>query len=135
MRILFALILSAVPAFAGETVSQSGDISVDEWREMALGKTLTYMVGPEFFALERYAPTGNRVDLQLNTGECLAGTWSHSGNTYCFDWGDDRAACFRHVRTGDGISIIQMDNGVETSNIQQMVNITDAPLSCGQHMS
>jgi len=135
MRIILAILLSAGPLFAGETASQSGDIPVEEWREMALGKTLTYMIGPEFFALERYAPTGNRVDLQLNTGECLVGTWTHSGNTYCFDWGDVQAACFRHVRTGDGISIIQMDNGVETTNIQQMVNITDAPLSCGQNMS
>jgi len=68
MRIILAILLSAGPLFAGETASQSGDIPVEEWREMALGKTLTYMIGPEFFALERYAPTGNRVDLQLNTG-------------------------------------------------------------------
>ncbi len=135
MRSLFALILSVTPLWAGETASRNGDIPVEEWRELALGKTLTYRIGEEFFALERYAPSGNRVDLQLNTGECLAGTWSHVGNSYCFDWGDDRAACFRHVRTGDAIAIIQMDNGVETNNIQHMTNISEAPLSCGQNMS
>ena len=135
MRILIAFMLLATTAFAGESTQKSGDIPVEEWRKLALGKTLTYMIGPEFFALERYATSGNRVDLQLNTGECLAGTWSHSGNVYCFDWGDERAACFRHVRTGDTINIIQMDNGVETSNVQQMTQITDAPLNCGQHMS
>jgi len=102
---------------------------------MRIALALILLATSAMAALERYAETGNRVDLQLNTGECLAGTWSHSGNVYCFDWGDDRASCFRHVRTGDTISIIQMDNGVETTNIQQMTQISDAPLSCGQHMS
>lgn len=135
MRVLLSLLLLSSPVTAGEAVPQGGDIPVEDWRKMALGKTLTYMIGSEFFALERYAPTGNRVDLQLNTGECLAGTWSHAQNSYCFDWGDDRAACFRHVRTGEGITIIQLDNGVETSNIQQMTSVSDAPLNCGQNMS
>jgi len=134
-RLAFAFLLLTSTALAGETQDLGEDISLEDWRKMAMGKTLTYKIGPDFFALERYATSGNRVDLQLNTGECLAGTWSHSNNTYCFDWGDTRAACFRHIRNGDTILIVQMDNGQETTNIQQMTQISDAPLSCGQHMS
>lgn len=135
MRTLLALALLASPVIAGETASTSGDIPVEEWRKMALGRTLTYMIGDEFFALERYAKQGNRVELQLNNGECLAGTWTHSENVYCFNWGGERDACFRHVRVGTDIMIIQMDGEIETSNVQQMTNISDAPLSCGQQMS
>lgn len=136
MRALLIFMLLSTAAFAAdEAPVATGDIPVEEWREMALGRTLTYRVGPDFFALERYAPTGNAVELQLNTGECLSGVWSHSGNAYCFDWGDARPACFRHVRQGDEILIIHLENGVETQNLQHMTAITDAPLSCGQFTS
>ncbi len=135
MRWFFIFLCLAMPALASDETPQSGDIPVEEWRSMALGRTLTYMIGGTFFALERYAPDGNKVELQLNTGECLAGTWTHAGSTYCFDWGDERAACFRHVRAGQDILIIQVDNGVETDNIQLMTNISDAPLNCGQNLS
>ena len=135
MRASIILAGLAFPALGAENTTTSGDIPPDEWRELALGRTLTYMIGDEFFALERYAPTGNRVELQLNNGECLAGTWSHSDNVYCFDWGSGRNACFRHVRAGSEIVIIQMDGEVETSKIQHMTQISDAPLSCGENMS
>ena len=111
------------------------DIPPDEWRELAMGRTLVYMIGDEVFAYERYPMSGNRVELQLSTGECLSGTWTHSEDTYCFDWGDDTPACFRHVRMGEQIVIIQQEAGEDTDAIQQMVGATDLPLLCGQQMS
>lgn len=120
---------------AGNAGGERADIPLEEWRNLALGRTLVYMIGPDFFAFERYAKTGNRVELQLSNGECLSGTWSHAGTAYCFDWGDAEPACFRHVREGEDIIIIQLENGEDTELTQQMTGFTDAPLTCGMQMS
>ena len=111
------------------------DIPPDEWRALALGQTLVYVIGGDLFAYERYAISGNQVELQLSNGDCLFGTWTHSQNAYCFDWGDETPACFRHVRRGEDIFIIEQHLGQDTGGIQQMVGTTEAPLLCGQNMS
>lgn len=138
-RIVASILVSAsslfmvVPSYAADEVPI--DIPPGEWKELALGRTLVYMIDGELFAYERYPKTGNQVELQLATGECLSGTWSHSDNAYCFDWGAATPACFRHVRVADQIMIIQQENGEDTDAMQQMVGATDAPLLCGQQMS
>ena len=111
------------------------DIPPEEWRELALGRTLTYRIDGNFFAIERYSRTGNFVEHQLANGECLAGTWNHQGNAYCFNWDSGNPACFRHTRHGGRIIIIQLENGVDTELTQEMTAIGDAPLSCSQNLS
>ncbi len=114
-----------------ERISEAVDIPVEDWRDMAQGRTLTYRMNDEFFALERYARAGNAVTLQLANGQCLEGTWSYEAPIYCFDWGSDGMACFRHTRLGDDIYIVQTEEGADTANIQQMVAVNDVPVTCG----
>ena len=131
--LLAALLLLAAPGLAQD--DSLVDIPVDEWREMAAGRTLTYTIGDQIFALERYARTGNQVELQFADGSCFTGTWTYQDNLYCFDWGYDRPHCFRHVRSGDQILVFNVVDGVATGDVQEMVRITDAPLACGQNLS
>lgn len=149
LGLVFAIAWAGLPA-AGQDADAAGDktaqppsdliagmtdIPVEEWRAMAMGKTLVYQVGPDLFALERYPLAGNRVELQLNTGECYSGVWDHQGHTYCFYWDADRPACFRHMRRDEEIVIVELDDGAPTDRTQTMTQITDASLACGQHMS
>lgn len=125
--------LVAAPGWAQDDSLR--DMTLQEWQDLALGKTLTYQVAGEFYALERYARTGRQVELQFANGACLAGTWTHSGNLFCFDYGHDRPHCFRHVKAGDEILILNVQDGAETGDIQIMSDVTDAPLSCGLNLS
>lgn len=135
-RVLLAVIALVGMGGSGSAQDDSlQDIPETEWRDMALGRTLTYMVGDAPFAIERYSRTGDQVELQFANGECFTGTWTHTENLYCFDWGYDRPHCFRHVRAGDRILIINVVDGEESGDIQEMTQVSDAPLACGQNMS
>lgn len=134
---MFRIVLTVATCLPIFAIAQDAptDIPPDEWRDLAMGRTLVYTIGDDVFAYERYPNSGNRVELQLANGECLTGTWTHNQNVYCFDWGDTAPACFRHVRDGDDILIIEQRDGADSANVQQMVGTTDAPLLCGQQMS
>ena len=131
--LIVIVVLLAFPSWAQD--DGLTDISAEEWRRLALGKTLTYSVEGKPFALERYAYSGNQVELQFADGECFSGTWIHSGNLFCFDWGFERAHCFRHVSVGGRILIINVVDGEETGSVQEMTKISNAPLACSQNMS
>ena len=131
IALLFGLL--ALPALAGEDSLQ--DMTLEEWQDLALGRTLTYRVGGEFYALERYARSGNQVELQFFDGTCVAGHWTHAGNLFCFDYGHPKPHCFRHVRSGNQILVIGFVDGLETGDVQEMSEVTDAPLNCGQNLS
>ncbi len=124
----------AAPVLAGNAEApgevSTGDIGFEEWRAMSAGKTLTYRIDGAFWALERYAPTGNRVMLQLNTGECLEGTWAYEDGTFCYAWDSGEQSCFRHTRMAGEIYVIHMENGEPTGGIQTMSHVSDLPLSC-----
>lgn len=127
-------IAAALPAAAqslAEKVAAATDIPFAEWRDLALGRTLTYRIGGELWALERYEPASNRVALQFGDGRCITGTWSYSAPLYCFAWIEEGTACFRHVRYQDEILIIGTLDGQETGAVQSMTQVSDTPLACG----
>lgn len=107
------------------------DIPVGEWVAMAEGRTLTYEINGEFFALEHYYPHSNRVTLQTSDGRCMEGTWEYSAPHYCFYWEGQPPACFRHARVGSGILIIETENGQDTPMTQRMTGVSDTPVTCG----
>ena len=41
----------------------------------------------------------------------------------------------RHVRSGNQILVIGFVDGLETGDVQEMSEVTDAPLNCGQNLS
>jgi hypothetical protein len=131
-----ALALAAPTAHAAspiEKVPEGKDIPVEYWIAMATGRTLTYRT-PEgaFFAREHYHPGGNRVTLQFADGSCIQGTWDHRPPRYCYHWEVEGSVCFRHVRFGDAALVIQQtEAGGDTSLIQIMGEVADAPLTCG----
>lgn len=139
MRALTTLLLLALalplPAAAVDPlaarIADAVDISVEEWSAMATGRTLTYRIEGNFFALEHYYPGTNRVTLQLADGECLEGTWEYTAPHYCFFWEDGLPACFRHARIDGAILIIQTENGEDTPVVQRMTEVTDVSLICG----
>lgn len=133
------LFMLSASALAGEEIARpdaalipgvDGDISVDDWRSIATGRTLTYEIDGAFFALERYHSGGSGVMLQLADGSCMSGVWDHFGQSYCYYWEDAAPVCFRHVRAGGRVFILQLENGVETGDVQEMTRISDAPLIC-----
>lgn len=114
-----------------EALSEAADIPVEEWSAMAAGRTLTYRIGGELWAMERYAPAGNGVTLQFYDGTCLEGTWDYAAPLYCFHWDGDGTACFRHARLGEEILIIETLDGADTGSVQTMTGVSDTPLACG----
>jgi hypothetical protein len=125
------LALAANAAAAGTDRPRPGDIPVDEWRAMAEGRTVTYRINGDFWALEHYFPGTDRVQLQLNDGTCLDGSWDYQEPHYCFHWDGQGTSCFRHVRVSGRIVVIQTENGIDTALTQEAAAVTDAPLSCG----
>ena len=98
---------------------------------MASGRTLTYRINGEFWALEHYIPGTDRVQLQLYDGSCMDGTWDYAAPLYCFHWDGQGTSCFRHARLGDEVLIIELQGGVDTPITQSMTAVTDTPLACG----
>jgi hypothetical protein len=134
MRLLAALAVLLLPAASqptAETVARATNIPVEEWIAMATGRTLTYRINGEFWALEHYYPGTNRVTLQLYDGTCMQGTWDYHAPLYCFHWEGQGTSCFRHARLGDEILIIETQDGADTPMTQSMTAVTDVPLSCG----
>ena len=119
------------------TLGQAGDIAaardipVEEWIAMTDGRTLTYRINGAFFALEHYYPHSDRVTLQSSDGRCLQGTWIYQAPRYCFFWDDEAPACFRHVRLGGEILIIETQDGRDTTSTQLMSGVSDTPVTCG----
>jgi hypothetical protein len=128
---LAVLLLAAASQPPPETVARASNIPVEEWIAMASGRTLTYRINGEFWALEHYYPGTNRVTLQLYDGTCMQGTWDYSEPLYCFHWEGQGTSCFRHARLGDDILIIETQDGADTPMTQSMTAVTDVPLSCG----
>lgn len=124
-------IAALLPAASQTPLDRAENIPVEEWRAMASGRTLTYRINGEFWALEHYFPGTNRVQLQLYDGTCMDGTWDYSEPVYCFHWDGQGTSCFRHARLGTEILIIESREGSDTPMTQQMTGVTDAPLTCG----
>jgi hypothetical protein len=134
MRLIALIALLVLPAASqppAERVAQARNIPVAEWIAMATGRTLTYRINGEFWALEHYYPGTNRVTLQLYDGTCMEGTWDYDSPLYCFHWEGQGTSCFRHARLGEEILIIETQNGADTPMTQSMTAVTDVPLSCG----
>ncbi|MBP7242244.1 hypothetical protein [Amaricoccus sp.] len=136
-RLALAALLIAAPALAAETGAGGppadglADIPVDEWTAMSAGRTLTYTIGGELWALERYEAGSNRVGLQFYDGTCLQGAWEYTNSLYCFHWEGEGTSCFRHARMGEQILILETRDGIETGALQLMSGVSDVPLSCG----
>jgi hypothetical protein len=131
---LIAVLLLVLPAASlstAERIARAVDIPVEEWQAMATGRTLTYRINDEFWALEHYYPGTNRVQLQLYDGSCMSGTWEYAAPHYCFHWEGQAPSCFRHARLGDEVLIIETQGGVDTMMTQIMTAVTDTPLACG----
>ena len=129
-----AAMLLALPAASqspAERIARAADIPVEEWRAMAMGRTLTYRINGEFWAMEHYTPGSNFVTLQLYDGSCMQGTWDYAAPHYCFHWDGQGTSCFRHARLGTGILIIETQEGADTPLTQSMTAVTDTPLACG----
>lgn len=132
---LVAVLAAAAPVAAGQTVAEkiarAVDIPPEEWRAMAMGRTLTYRIDGEFWAMEHYTPGTDRVTLQFHDGTCIKGTWDYQAPHYCFHWEGQGTSCFRHARLDDEILVIETLSGQDTGAIQTMTAVTDTPVACG----
>lgn len=136
-RLDLAMALAAIvllPA-ASQTILEDHaaptDIPVEEWRAMAMGRTLTYRIDGDLWALEHYFPGSNIVALQLYDGTCMEGTWDYQAPLYCFHWDGQGTSCFRHTRLGSQILVVETQDGVDTGRTQEMTGVSDAPVTCG----
>ena len=128
---LAVVLLPAASQSPAERIARAANIPVEEWRAMAMGRTLTYRINGELWAFEHYYPGTNRVTLQLYDGSCLHGTWDYAEPLYCFHWEGQGTSCFRHARVDGGILIVETLNGHDTPLTQDMSGVTDLPLTCG----
>ena len=131
---LAALALVVLPAASqspAERIARATNIPVEEWKAMAMGRTLTYRINGELWAFEHYHPGTNRVTLQLYDGSCMQGTWDYAEPLYCFHWEGQGSSCFRHARVDGGILIVETQDGQDTPLTQDMSGVTDLPLTCG----
>lgn len=138
--LFLAVALGAIEANATERPGQPPegglpDIAVQEWTELTAGKTVTYRIDGQFWALERYVAGTNRVMIQFSDSSCLEGTWEYVEPLYCFHWIGEGTSCFRHVRMGEEILVLETERGVETGDVQVMTGVSDTPLACGPAIS
>lgn len=132
----FALFILASAVAAQQSGSDAwADISVAEWKKMVLGRTVTYRIGPQIWAQEAYDTGTNAVSIRLADGTCMDGTWSHTGNTFCFAWTGAETSCFRHVRDAGQILIVPMVDGEPSGTVQTVTGVSDLPLTCGPALS
>jgi hypothetical protein len=127
-------VLAVLPAASqtpAERIARAVDIPVEEWTAMAAGRTLTYRIDGDLWALEHYTPGTNRVQIELYDGTCMTGTWDYSAPHYCFHWDGQGTSCFRHARLGDEVLVIEASDGQDTPMTQSMTGVSDTPLSCG----
>ncbi len=125
------LVLPAASQTPVEPVDRAVDIPVEEWTAMSAGRTLTYRINGDLWALEHYTPGTNRVQIELYDGTCMSGTWDYAAPLYCFHWDGQGTSCFRHARLGDEILVIEAQAGQPGVTSQAMTAVSDTPLSCG----
>lgn len=136
MKTLLAasLVLLATSVSATETEAQGPaepvDIGPAEWSDMASGRTISYAIDGEVWAREYYAPTGDRVVLKFNDGSCLNGSWDYTEPLFCFHWEGNGTSCFRHVRLGGAILVLETEQGAETGGVQIVAGVEDVALDC-----
>lgn len=127
--------LAVLPAASqqspAERIARAVDIPVEEWTAMAAGRTLTYRIDGDLWALEHYTPGTNRVQIELYDGTCMSGTWDYAAPHYCFHWEGQGTSCFRHARLGDEILVIEASAEGSVPLTQSMTAVTDTPLACG----
>ena len=114
-----------------EPVSVMNDIAPEEWRDMVLGRTVTYRIGHDLWAREAYDIKSNGVAIRLADGTCMEGIWTWDEGAYCFYWSSGEISCFRHVRAGGEILIIPLVDGEPSGTVQTVDGVSDAPLACG----
>ena len=127
-------VLAVLPAASqtpAERIARAVDIPVEEWTAMAAGRTLTYRIDGDLWALEHYTPGTNRVQIELYDGTCMSGTWDYSAPHYCFHWDGQGTSCFRHARLGSEILVIEASGAEGEPMTQTMSAVSDTPLSCG----
>lgn len=128
---VLALLTTAISWASEDWRSQAVDIPVEEWKAMAMGRTLTYQINDDLWAFEHYFEGTNHVALQLYDGSCMQGTWDYHAPHYCFHWDGQGTSCFRHTRLGSEIIVIETQDGIDTAMTQEMIEVSDAPVSCG----
>ncbi len=128
---ILAVLPGMLPAASQAPAGAQGDIPVEEWTAMAAGRTLTYRIDGDLWALEHYTPGTNRVQIELFDGTCMTGTWDYTAPHYCFHWDGQGTSCFRHTRRGDEILVIEASDGQDTAMAQTMTGVSDVPLACG----
>jgi len=138
---LFAVLMLSVASARAATDDPPGEIFPTakaipeaEWRRMVRGRTVTYRIGPDLWAFERYAASGNGVEIQLMDGTCMTGRWTFEDGAYCFNWTSELNSCFYHLRTEDQILIVPVVDGGEAA-VQTVSAISDLPLTCGPTLS
>lgn len=127
----WATMAHATEPSGGPSTNGLVDIPVEEWTAMSAGRTLTYRIDGQFWAMERYHPSTNRLTIQFSDSTCMDGTWEFEAPFYCFNWIGEGRSCFRHVRVGNEILVLETEQGVETGDVQIMSGVSDTPLSCG----
>lgn len=110
-------------AFAG---ADDDPISPDAWRALTTGKTLYYYKDGALFGREYYRNDKGDVVFRFPNGVCAEGQWAYADGEYCFAFGPE-LYCFQHVKRGDDIVVIDVDDGDE----QTVERIAERePLSC-----
>lgn len=113
--------------------AENGEITLQAWRDMALGKTVTYFNEKgELNGFERYAPVGDNVEYQYPDGTCVIGRWWHAQGEFCFEWqGFDLPICVTHTFVDGKILAQTGPEGDAPNLVHEMVEISDRPLTCG----
>ncbi len=114
-----------------EQLADAPNISFEEWRDMTAGQTVVYEIDGNIYAYEAYRRGSNKVTIEVEGVVCEEGTWYMQGTTFCFDWPGNAPNCFNHKRLGDDIYVVGVVDGVETDDIQKVIEIAPIPVACG----
>lgn len=121
--------ITAIGTAAGGLAAGGEDAAIppEEWRAMAVGKTVYYAIDGTYFGREYYWPDRDMVTFQHASGRCVEGRWTYEDSVYCFYF--DRPNCFAHVRRGGGIVIVPRDSS-DPADEQDVMQIVPVAFSC-----
>jgi len=119
---------------AASPLLEDGDtfITVDDWKDRVLGKTVYYFIDGQFFGREYYAQDGQSARFQHVSGACADGTWGYDAATqvYCLAW-PSSTSCFHHIlRDGATLIIASDPDGEGEERPQTVGSIADGGFTC-----
>ncbi len=130
LAVIAAALLIAAPSLATDPAAGERVLDLAEWRALTDGRTVHYELRGRVWGREHFHRGRDSATFVAPDGQCMTAPWAYAEGVFCFAYqGMD---CFRHVRRGERLFAVPLS---DAGDEQEIVRITDEPLSCEPPLS